>query len=241
MARRLYADIGNSRVKLADCSGSAPQIISVWPSDDAPQLPQDEVELVVVSVVPAALERLKQAAQQRASMVPLRCLGAEIPCPLRLDYATPQSLGMDRVAAAFAAWQLSPGGALVLSAGTALTLDWVDAHGVFRGGLIAPGRSALARGLATAAPLLPLPTEAASFPARTSAECVALGLDVAFSGVVSAALQRARAACGSELPLWICGGDAAAAARVLSTNQASGPMRIDEHLVLRGLARCDEP
>lgn len=64
----------------------------------------------------------------------------EMPLPLVLDYATPQTLGEDRIAAAVGAWSLFPGeDALVVDMGTAVTYDMVSSDGHFRGGNIAPG------------------------------------------------------------------------------------------------------
>lgn len=55
-------------------------------------------------------------------------------------YLTPESLGPDRLAAVIAVRALFPGECvLVADAGTALTLDVVDARGVFRGGNISAG------------------------------------------------------------------------------------------------------
>ncbi len=60
--------------------------------------------------------------------------------PVRIGYASPSTLGADRVAAAAGAWSLHPGcNLLVVDAGTAVTYDFVDSTGCFRGGNIAPG------------------------------------------------------------------------------------------------------
>ena len=64
----------------------------------------------------------------------------DMPLPLLIDYATPQTLGEDRIAAAVGAWSLFPGeNLLVTDLGTAATYDFVSADGHFRGGNIAPG------------------------------------------------------------------------------------------------------
>lgn len=64
------------------------------------------------------------------------------PVPLANSYSTPQTLGMDRLAAAVGAWSMKPGhDLLVIDAGTAVTYDFVSADGVYRGGNIAPGIS----------------------------------------------------------------------------------------------------
>ena len=54
-------------------------------------------------------------------------------------YPQPQSLGVDRWLALIAARQLAPGWACVIDAGTALTIDALDAAGLHLGGLIIPG------------------------------------------------------------------------------------------------------
>ncbi len=64
----------------------------------------------------------------------------DTPLPLVIDYATPLTLGVDRIAAAVGAMSLHPGRELlVVDAGTAVTYDNVSADGHFIGGNIAPG------------------------------------------------------------------------------------------------------
>lgn len=58
---------------------------------------------------------------------------------LRSAYAEPQRLGVDRWLALLAAWSRVQGAACVVSCGTALTFDAVDAQGQHLGGVIAPG------------------------------------------------------------------------------------------------------
>lgn len=66
----------------------------------------------------------------------------ETPLPIKIDYQTPHTLGLDRVAAAVAAASLYPGETLLVAdAGTALTIDIVDSQSCFRGGNISPGLS----------------------------------------------------------------------------------------------------
>ena len=65
---------------------------------------------------------------------------AETPVPVGIDYATPRTLGRDRVAAAVGAATLYPNrDALIVDFGTALTIDYLSADGVFHGGSISLG------------------------------------------------------------------------------------------------------
>lgn len=62
------------------------------------------------------------------------------PVPVRNAYATPHTLGPDRLAGAVGAASRWPGqDLLVIDAGTALKLDLVTADGTYHGGSIAPG------------------------------------------------------------------------------------------------------
>lgn len=60
--------------------------------------------------------------------------------PFKNAYASPDTLGYDRIAAAAGAWQLFRGSpVLAVVAGTCITYNIIDGEGNFRGGAIAPG------------------------------------------------------------------------------------------------------
>ncbi len=60
--------------------------------------------------------------------------------PFKNSYATPTTLGVDRIALATAAFYHNPNGnTLVLDAGTCLTYDMVNDYGEYLGGAISPG------------------------------------------------------------------------------------------------------
>lgn len=62
------------------------------------------------------------------------------PLPIKLDYTTPETLGKDRIAGAVAIAMLFEGCAsLVIDIGTAITIDFINENGVFKGGVISPG------------------------------------------------------------------------------------------------------
>lgn len=81
------------------------------------------------------LETLRRLMEGR-----LLVLTPSVKLPVRINYATRSTLGSDRVAAAVGAKSLMPGrSALVVDAGTAVTIDVIDRIGDFMGGNIAPG------------------------------------------------------------------------------------------------------
>jgi len=67
-------------------------------------------------------------------------LNHRLPVPIKNKYATPETLGVDRLAAACGALHLFPGRpCLVIDAGTCITYEFVDRQGNYRGGGISPG------------------------------------------------------------------------------------------------------
>lgn len=62
------------------------------------------------------------------------------PVPITINYATPETLGMDRLAAVIGASALFPGKAvMVIDIGTCITYDYMNSSAVFEGGIISPG------------------------------------------------------------------------------------------------------
>jgi type III pantothenate kinase len=84
-------------------------------------------------------------------------LNSDTPLPIKLDYKTPATLGADRIADACGAWALHRGEAsLVIDAGTCITVDFLDASGVYHGGAIMPGLKMSLQALNTFTAKLPL-------------------------------------------------------------------------------------
>ena len=116
--------------------------------------------------------------------VELRIAGRDLPCPLNMDYRTPETLGVDRWVSAFAAHR-EHGQTCVVDMGTTTTVDLVDDKGVYRGGAIAPGFAALMNSMSSA-PQLPAADPLADFdlPPATTADAVAMGVQVGYCGMV---------------------------------------------------------
>lgn len=63
-----------------------------------------------------------------------------LPVPIKNRYATPETLGNDRLAGAVGAAYLFPHEpVLIIDAGTCIKYDFVNAHGEYLGGAISPG------------------------------------------------------------------------------------------------------
>ncbi len=89
--------------------------------------------------------------------VDIQRLTADMDLPIKLDYKTPATLGADRIADACGAMELHPGEpCLVVDAGTCITVDFIDADGVYHGGAIMPGLKMNLQALHTFTAKLPL-------------------------------------------------------------------------------------
>lgn len=145
-------------------------------------------------------------------------------------YRNPAQLGADRWAALIGARELHDGPAVVVMAGTATTIDLLDADGVFRGGLILPGfdlmRAALARNTAQ----LPLASGALVDLPRSTEEAIVAGCLLAQAGAVERFF--ARIAQDPRARCLVSGGAAALLAGALDL-----PVLRVDNLVLEGLRR----
>ena len=67
-------------------------------------------------------------------------LSPDTPLPIEIVYSTPHTLGEDRIAGACGAHAAFPGkNCMIVSAGTCLTIDLINKHGIYLGGNISPG------------------------------------------------------------------------------------------------------
>lgn len=84
-------------------------------------------------------------------------LDEKLPLPVKVLYATPATLGRDRIAAVVGAQAMQPGKPLlVIDAGTAITYDFLDAKGQYPGGNISPGMTVRFKALNSYTSHLPL-------------------------------------------------------------------------------------
>ena len=124
-------------------------------------------------------------------------------------YLPPHSLGADRWAALLAVRQRTAGNALAVSAGTALTIDALDASGHFLGGMIAPGLYSMRYALAQDTAQIGVQTgRLQDFP-NTTADAVESGLISACIGAITTMQTNLEKKCGRPSRIFLTGGDAA--------------------------------
>lgn len=205
----------------------------------------------IASVNRKALDRLLCAIDKNAKrsdrhdsnplqIVNRRSVGINI----QVDY--PDKVGIDRLLAAKAAihWSEIQGldkPLIVVQAGTALTVDWVDSQRRFQGGSILPGVGLALQYLAAGTDQLPwLPTDSIDrlprLPGKNTEEAIAAGVHASLVGGVRYLVERYRAedAQSGQAPVVISGGDGR-----LVLEHIPAPATYIDNLVLLGLALCD--
>lgn len=228
----LYVDIGNSRVKWAcgdhNALHEAHALVLADTPDWVQRLPLPGVRRVIVASVAATASLAVLRAQAAVHGVPVHVAHTSARVGDVVNaYAHPENHGVDRWMACLAAYTRGPGSVLVADAGTAITLDWVDARGQHGGGLIAPGLGAMRSTLRAHTQLRP---EAAIM----HGDWLATDTDGAIaSGTLHSAVALLDNAVVRMQParLLLAGGDAGTLARHLAHDWQIAPQ-----LVLEGLA-----
>ncbi|MBN8452990.1 type III pantothenate kinase [Accumulibacter sp.] len=233
-------DAGNSRIKWATNDGGrwldsgvlATSDIA-WLAEAADEWPAGG-EVVVCNVagaaVAAGISSLLAARQARISF--LRPTAAA--CGVRNSYDLPAQLGADRWAALIGARAQWGSACLVVCAGTATTVDLLDAGGVFRGGLILPGFDLMRAALASNTAQLPLAEEGVFRAApRNTSDAIVSGCLQAQLGAVERMFAGIASEAGAQCLL--TGGAAERLAAHLRI-----PFLLVDNLILRGLVRYAE-
>lgn len=146
----------------------------------------------------------------------------------------PGRVGIDRLLAATAAHRLQnrPADAIVIDAGSAVTVDLIRADGTYCGGAILPGRQLQLESLAGGTDLLPLiqfdSAGNVPAPAGCTADAIRLGISAGIAGAVGWLSRRYGAA--ADCDYFLSGGDARWLAPLLDA-----PATMIEDLVLRGI------
>ena len=234
----LCLDAGNSRLKW----GLSRDLGWIWIAqgallyDDANAI--ETLRRTLADSRPRQVVACNVAGDQGARAI--AAIVAELPCPLDWlvsssaacgvtnRYEQPRQLGNDRWAASIGARALHSGNAIVVMTGTATTIDALDAHGNFLGGLILPGLHLMHAILADKTANLPLAQGCYRELPRNTGDAIASGALHATLG----AIERIARQFDSPALVLLSGGAAVALA------EAGGqPYRLVDNLVLEGLRR----
>ena len=97
-----------------------------------------QAAIVMASVNDPAADRLSPMIEDQLTVEVYR-IGDDLPVPIGVDLDPETITGSDRLLNAAAAFDKLRQACIVVDAGTAVTVDFVDGEGTFHGGAIAPG------------------------------------------------------------------------------------------------------
>jgi type III pantothenate kinase len=241
MSHTLAIDVGNSRLKWALVGSRGVLAHGAVPNAEIGSLAVRDWQNMPRPVRAVGVNVAGEAARVRVEGQLSRWrLGVEWivarpeACGVRNGYEVPGQLGADRWASLVAVRQRllqdgPPRPAIVVNAGTAVTIDALDADGHFRGGLILPNMRLMMRVLADNTSALKMPPgRYDAFPTNTA--------DALYSGAIQAicgAIELARARLpfdGEPAMCFLAGGAAPEIAPHLTA-----PVELVDNLVLEGV------
>lgn len=227
----LVIDSGNTRIKAATSSGK--DLVKRFTFLEVDELKvflnSNQFDHAIVSSVGNPAEEISSWVNAKKKFV----LNYLLPLPIMIQYKTPETLGVDRIAAVCGAIELFPSSAcLVIDAGTCITYDFVDRNMNYYGGAISPGINMRFEAMHTFTKRLPLVTAA---PEKMIGDSTESSMR---SGVMNGVLSEVEGFINKyrveypELRVVLCGGDTAFFENNLKPTIFAAP-----DLVLNGLNR----
>lgn len=248
--RLLAVSVGNSRTAIGAFTGkrlahartlvntSADALAGAILEDAREITGSERAAIVVASVNPGLSEPIIDAVDRKTEIEVYR-VGEDVPVPIAHTLDPDARTGQDRLLAAAAAFDVVRQACVVIDAGTAVTIDFVDGAGVYHGGAILPGAKLMLRALHEGAAQLPevefdRPDEQEPFGKNTR-DAMLNGVYFGIRGAVRLLLERYAERYGGYPQVIATGGDA----RLLFETDELVE-HIADDLVLRGVAlACD--
>jgi len=211
------------------------------PQTSAAELPQMHAIWRSASVHRPSEQRLRTWLDNNRPGIDYRPLTCH-DLPLEIEVDAPERVGIDRLVAAVAANQLRPAGmhAIVIDAGTAITVDRLSRDGCFQGGAILPGLQTVAHALAARTDLLPeIDANFIGEPpvlGRSTESAMRSGIFWGSLGAVRELVERMRPPAGQPVQVFMTGGDAERLFPLLSQSPGAPETCYVADLVMMGIA-----
>jgi type III pantothenate kinase len=187
---------------------------------------------IVSGVRPQRCEELVQWVADHGSTVWHLRSASQLPLQVALE--APDKVGIDRLLNAVAAnrRRRPQAAAILVDAGSAVTVDYVDAAGVFRGGAIFPGLRLMAQALHDHTALLPVvPIDTVLDPPGTSTiDAIRTGVYYGVLGGIERLIAEYQRHSATPIDIFLTGGDAKLlASKILS------PVQVWPEMTLEGI------
>jgi type III pantothenate kinase len=212
--------VGNTRTQIGLFDGMTVAQLERFPNTATSEIvktvtawwkPEEQAAVLLASVNDKSAEIIAAALEDQLEAEVYR-LGDDIPVPIghQLD---PETLtGVDRLLNAAAAFDRLKQACVIVDAGTAVTVDFVDGEGTFHGGAIAPGASMQMAAMhehTAALPDLPFrPPEANEAFGRNTAQAMYQGVFHGIRGMVQRLVEQYAERYGAFPMVIATGGDA---------------------------------
>ena len=235
----LVIDIGNTYTKIA-----------VFKQDDLLHNCQFEnVDIVIINTLlndyPVTRAIISSVKREKgdwqtvlANRVALTWFSREMTKGITNHYLTPETLGLDRLAVVVGANYLYPGkNSLIISGGTAITYDWVDAGGNYFGGSISPGLKMRYKALNNYTAGLPLIGADEAFTGNyggSTTEAIRSGVQNGIKYELTGFINSYKKEHGG-LNIVLSGGDSIFFDTLLKNSIFAPYIKIEPFLVLKGL------
>jgi type III pantothenate kinase len=238
MKANVVVDIGNTRLKWGLVDPERPILMATESLPDDPAAWQPAIERwrsgpryrevtgplrwVAASVNPGRTERLKAWVEGRGDRFFHLSLASQL--PLRIDLEHPDRVGIDRLLNAVAVTRTeAPGrGGVLIDAGSAVTVDWLDENHVYCGGSIFPGLDLMAEALHDHTALLPrvsLSLPVPELPARGTIPAMQVGIFLAVSGGIREAVRLYAEGAAVAPRIYFSGGQAPLLAQAMGLGE----------------------
>jgi type III pantothenate kinase len=183
------------------------QLVFKW-WEQVAKLPQAAV--LLASVDDRVADRLAAMIEDQLSIETYR-VGEDLPVPIGQQLDPETITGIDRLLNAAAAFDRIQQACIVIDAGTAVTVDFVDGEGTFHGGAIAPGAALQLRALhehTDALPDLPFGAPDGDPFGRSTAQAMLHGVYHGIRGTVQRLVELYAEHYGAYPQIVATGGDA---------------------------------
>lgn len=164
--------------------------------------------VIISSVVPPLMFVLETLCEKYLKQTPL-IVGPGIKTGLNIKYENPREVGADRIVNAVAGIELYGTPLIVVDFGTATTYDYIDDHGHYLGGAIAPGIGISTEALYQRAAKLPrieLMKPKSGVVGRNPVTSMQAGIVFGYAGQVDGIVQRIREEYGTNPRVVATGG-----------------------------------
>lgn len=218
----LAVAVGNTRTSFGSFQGTRLQgevttlpntdPVQVAKAIDAASVAGGDLPIVIATVNPSLADALENSVRGASDERVYR-FGRDLEIPIANALTDDSTVGQDRLLCALGAYTRAEQACVVIDAGTAVTVDFVDGEGTFQGGVIAPGLNMMLASMHERTAKLPKISFALPDPilgpfGKDTRHAMQLGVLNAVRGLVRTMIEQYAEAFGAYPQIIATGGDA---------------------------------